>query len=225
MCTPPLTYYGSPRYGSRFFLQRAVRLIGNAWFSGLSEIALLGEESSQELDAAGGFDYCNEKDLKISGFYFFETDCKLPWIGIYVREVYNGVPFPLSLTPVITLLLGRTLAHEAAHHRLRQKQKIYSDPRKEEALANAFAKHFETKLCSNLWFRFWRWILHDISRWHFAFGCASYRSADFQKAEKSFYKAWLLDPRNSDAAVWFWQIHEYLQRSGEESQDPGPKRN
>jgi len=221
----PLTRYGSTKFGSKFFLRQAVRLIDCSWFSGLAEIALLGDEVLLEMGTAKEYVNCTEKDFSMSGFYFFETDHKLPWIGIYLREVYKGVPFPFSLTPVITILIGRVLAHEVVHHRLRQSQRVILDSTREEVLAEAFARRFEIKICRNWWFRIWRSTIETISKWHFISGSAHYRSKDFQKAEQSFYNAWLLDNGNIDAATWFWQVRGILQKSEQHKQPTSPRTN
>jgi hypothetical protein len=192
---------------ARFYMGVCTRLLGVRKFEGIHEIALvddlvLGPSSNVH------YRYENTRGNRTLGFYFFENHAHPPRIEISAQAIYQGIPFPFRLTPIMILRLGRVLAHELVHHRIRC-DKIQVEDLQEEKLADKFAQYFETKLCHHFWYRFWRWLLRDIARWHFAFGAADHRLGNFERAEQNYYTAWALDHRHLDAAKWFWTLHHF----------------
>ena len=208
MNRPILTHRGRTSWWSRLYLRWTIKLFEPRLFAGLKEIVLFGADMSCELQDDQMRPDASSCVLSVPGYYFFGSTGKLPWIGIYLDEVSRGIPFPLSFTPLMVFRFGRVLAHEAMHHRLHLKPDKQYVPVHEEALADAFADRFERVLSRHWLFGFWRWLLHDLSRWHFVAGSVDFRAGDLHRAQQKFYTAWLLDRRNTDAATLFWQLCE-----------------
>jgi len=195
--------------GSRFYVWISLRLLGESWFHGLSRV-IVGRTHEDATGFKSDILGCSPDDAGIfswKGFYYFATDDEPPQIEIYLDEIYAGIPFFLRPTPLMILRITRVLSHEAAHHQLRIRGHLAGlDSDGEETLANRFARFVEVRICRSRFFRFWRWILRDLSGWYFARGCADMRWNKLDDAEKNFYRAWEIDGRNQEAADWFWTI-------------------
>lgn len=134
-----------------------------------------------------------------------------PYIMLYVRQVYRGIPSLLWWSSVPTLRLVRTLAHEVAHHVITTKGYVFQPGETaadEELIANRYAETVLAKMRAHWRYRFAHWCLRDLAGWHYAFGSVDWREKKYEAAADRFFKAWDLDPEHADASYWYWRAKE-----------------
>lgn len=198
----------------RYFVRKAITLIGIRRFEGISAINLTYESSPVRLVGATFVNH------PVFGFYFPTTDAGQARIVLYLEEIYRGIPFLLRFSPIMILRFIQTLSHEVAHHQVKQRRQIFSDS-KEEEVASRYSRAVLAHVRRRAWYRFWDLVLREVSNWHFAFARADYRGNDYVRARNHFYIAWDLNPRNVLAAEWYWHVTDILGKDQYQSSLPG----
>jgi hypothetical protein len=192
-------------WGLEFYVKKIVEKIGYSKFRGIESIILLDEVSILTYDLPEDITKLISRQYRMLGYYLPGYLSRSPHIVLFIHEIYRGIPFPLYLMPIVVLKMTKALTHELGHHLITYKQKIISD-NKEEIIIGRYTRGILGQLIKNPQFRFWNWCLRELSSWHFAFAKADYKLNDLANAEKHFYTSWQLDPKNEEAAEWYWYI-------------------
>src|SRR5882724_11676570 len=106
----------SPPFAVEWQTYRALRFIRPDHVMGVGYIRL--EDRLPELNEASP-DWARRavaKKERVYGWYAAHEDNDQAHIVLYVRQIYNGLPGFMWWTPLPTLRIVRTLAHEVAHH-------------------------------------------------------------------------------------------------------------
>lgn len=134
------------------------------------------------------------------------------YIMLYARNIYRGVQSCLRLTPVATLRIVRTLAHEIAHHLMAQRGYVFTpadwNQDDEEQLANRYSEIVLKRMTRKLSFRLSEKIVKEIASWHYALGSADWKYNNFESAARHFYLAWDLDRAHKEASYWYGRARE-----------------
>lgn len=149
-------------------------------------------------------------------------------IVLYARDVYLGIPRSLLLSPMTTLRIARTLAHEVGHHVIATRGYVYRPWEKykpwkgtidpyEEKMANAYASDVIERML-RLWpYKLGRFLARMVSTVFFKAGIQDYWDGDYQSAALLQFRAYTLNPENDDAGQCYRHALEKLK-----VQNPSP---
>lgn len=194
-----------------YFVKRSIKIIGLNNFDGLSCIVLEDASSLSMESLPSNVASLISLGNRVVGYYSLKTKNQLPFIKLFIHEIYRGIPFPFYLTPVITLRMLLALAHEIAHHLIAEnKLKFTGDDEDEEIGAWKYSKELLQNLKNRKRFVFWNWCLREIASWYLALGRADYVKKDLKSAESHFYTASQLNPDNSEASNSYWLVKKEI---------------
>ena len=119
-------------------------------------------------------------------------------------------------TPVPTLLIAYSLAHEVGHHVVATRKYVTKAAgsaktgEQEENLANEYALSIIKRMSDRWYYRLGKWAISDLSEWHYISGMSSWKSKNYAKAAEHWLNAWALDANNNEAAYWHKRAKEML---------------
>lgn len=154
------------------------------------------------------------RDLKPLGMYFPQTPDSLPFITLYIDELYYPIPYLAYYSPMTTLLIAKTLAHEVAHHLVRTKGYIFShdekypsyerSPEYEEEMATRFAFETVRKMKKKLIYKLGAYMMKSISEWYYAVAVAKWDNKNYKATLDYCWKAFLLNNDSKEAINGYW---------------------
>jgi hypothetical protein len=140
-----------------------------------------------------------KKKAKRSGF-----------INLYTSNLYRGVPVLFWVTPVATLRVAFTLAHEIGHHIVARRGFIYEPTERfklkefndqyQEALVDRFARDTVRRMCRKWHYRLGRWLSKRISGFYYLQGTVDWDRKEYERAAYHWFCACHADLENDDAA-------------------------
>lgn len=149
----------------------------------------------------------------VMGWYAPVSKRTPAFITLYASPIYRPIPSYLWWTPVVTLRILRTLAHEVAHHLVATRGYIFEqgeDLADEEALANRFSATV-LKAAAGKWsYRLGQKGMKLLASRYHLFALIDWEKEDFSAAATRFYNAWDLCPDSEEAAYWYWQARDKL---------------
>lgn len=179
---------------------------------GLGKIILTDEVVTAETITNDATSVCR-------GFYQFGTEKSPPVIFLAIPKFYEWVPSWLWWSPVITLRICRTLAHEVGHHVLvmNHDQLKNAEASQGESFANNYADSVIESMTRHWYYKMGRFLMKDIAGWYFAFGLAAANYGRYQRAARRFYAAWHLVPEMEEAAECYWRARRSYEKEMEQS--------
>jgi hypothetical protein len=171
------------------------------------------------------------KDLKkrydcLTGLYYGKFKNEPAHITLYIRNLYRGIPSLLQLTPLPTLVITETLAHEVGHHLISTRGYIFQPAEafdhKEvvEEFCDRYAFTVVKKMLAKSQYRVSRWILKKLAGWYYDFASLDWNEKKYKKAAERFLTAFLLDRNCEDALYW----HSRAKDAGNAEQIVGRER-
>jgi hypothetical protein len=159
-----------------------------------------------------------EQGLNIYGLYYNRHP---PYIVLNISDIYRGVPMVYWLTPVPTLLIAYSLAHEVAHHIVATRGRgcvikageSLKPNEQEEVFADKYAFSVLERMSKRWYYRLGKWAIRDLSDWHYISGISAWRSKDYVSAAEHWHNAWALHANNNEAAYWYKRAKEMLKDS------------
>lgn len=134
------------------------------------------------------------------------------YILLFVQEIYRGIPAIYAMTPVPTLRIARTLAHEVAHHLVSQRGYVFQPGEKrsdEERHANNYAAGVLQNMKKRWWYRLGQKLINDLAHTHYVFGVEEWKRQEYCAASDRWFKAWDLNPElENEVKDWYWQAKE-----------------
>ena len=149
------------------------------------------------------------RNLVVCGQYSRPHGNVAPSIVVYAASVYRGIPKIYWLSPVITLRLAHTLAHEAGHHLIAQRGYIFErgeriHPREyEEEHANRYSFSVRKRMLRRWYYRLADWLTRDLAGWHYAIAICEWRDGCYDKAADRWEITFCLDPSRDDTGYWY----------------------
>ena len=136
---------------------------------------------------------------------------KAPYITIYTRPFYYGIPWLFRYSPVATLRMAFVLAHEVGHHLIARKGYIFAanetykpygmDDEREEGTANRYAVDLVRRMSARWYYRIGHWLSNKISDWYYNFGQAAWEKGEYDEAAYNWFSSHCANPENHDAAL------------------------
>lgn len=130
------------------------------------------------------------------------------YILLLTRYVYSGVPSVYWLTPVPTLRIIKTLAHEVAHHLQATRGYIFQpneNPKDHELLAETYAAGVYKKMIKRWHYKLGQRLINSLAKTNYAFGTIEWQKQRYCAAAERWHKAWELNPELEDIADLYWQ--------------------
>ena len=190
-------------------IKRSLGWIGHADLAGIKKITLV-DTMPDNLKASDG-------SISARGFYvtggtgsFCEEGDRLPFIILSVIELYKWVPSYLWWSPLITLRITETLAHEVGHHVAYTRSALLPETSKadHELFANAYAHSVIQSMTDKWYYKIGQWLIKDLGDWYFTFGLAAARKGRYEVATTRFHAAWHLNPAIEKVADYYWAARE-----------------
>ena len=160
-------------------------------------------------------------ELLLYGAYGPQKGSLPSYVLLLTQYTYFGIPAIYSLTPVPTLRIVKTLAHEVAHHLIATRGYVsYSgeDIGDQESLANRYAEGVLQRMMKRWYYRLGQRLINDLAETNYAFGAIEWEKQRYCAAAERWYKAWELNPELEDIADLYWQAKDMC--DGKQSPPP-----
>jgi len=160
--------------------------------------------------------HAKNEGFSLNGLYFEKQEDAPAHIVIFVREIYRAIPAIFKWTTVPTIIIGRTLAHELAHHVIAKGEFVFQHNEHarqfeyEEEIANRYAFEVLKQMKARWHYKLAFWLLKRIAAFHYVLGLADWKERKYEKAAERWYRAWLLDPDRQDAVDWYWHAKAFV---------------
>lgn len=202
-------------------VRQAVRWIEASHLEGLSSIQL---EAEMPKSAVAEHEVkwarrvrLEDRTAHAKGWYASPATNAPAFVMLYVQPIYRGMPRALWWSPLPTLRIIRTLAHEVAHHLKVSRGFILHEGENdidEEALADRYAESVLERVTKKWPYKLGQLCLRELASWHYTYGMLDWREKKYLSAMERFYKAWDLNPENKEAGYWYWRAKDNLVGSG-----------
>lgn len=154
----------------------------------------------------------------VSGWYAEPGEDTPPYIMLYARPIYRGIPFLLRWSTAPVLCILRTLAHEVAHHLMATRGFVFHDGEDitdKEGLAERYAASVEQRAITRWRYKLGRFWLKELAGCYYAFGSVDWGHKNYCTAARYFFDAWHLDPEHELASYWYWRAKEMCSQKSE----------
>ena len=140
-------------------------------------------------------------------------------IVLYRADIHFGIPTILLTTPIATLKVARTLAHEVGHHvmskRRHGKHKKYKPlstgaDRDAEETADAYTYRVISKMLRNPHYKLWNKIGRLLSTILFKAGIQDYWDGNYQSSARLLFQSFTLNLSNEEAGQAYRHAMEKL---------------
>lgn len=204
------------RTGLSRHLRRGLSWIPEGDLFGIDEIVLEEQLGSATATSPDWHHKIEGRNLAVGGQYFGRQGDLPASIVLYVASLYRGIPKVYWLSPIVTLLLARLLAHEVGHHLIKQRGYIFERgeriaPREyEEELAERYSFSVRKRMLRRWSYRFADWLTRDLAGWHYSIGIADWQEGRYEKAADRWETTFCLDPNRTDADYWYYEAKKAL---------------
>jgi hypothetical protein len=198
-------------FGFLWQLERSLRWINQDDLRGLDFVTFEDEWPELVGPAPEWVVRTGAETRNVRGWYVPPNEQRQPYIMLYTRSIYRGVPALLWWSTVPVLRITHTLAHEVAHHLVATRGYVFTPAEKhddEEQLAERYALNVLDRMTRNWSYRLGQKCLKELAFWHYAFGAADWNHRKYSSAADQFYTAWDLDRSHTEAAYWYQRARE-----------------
>lgn len=210
---------------TEWHIQRALNWISPLDLEGLELIRVI-DESHDDPESANLPSYL--KGFPYSGGYLRQTPTRRAQVLLYGNYLYLGVPRFLLRSPMVTLNLTRTLAHELGHHVIATRGYIYQPGEKykpwdgirnpyEEKMADAYTADVMGRMQRHWRYKLGKLLARMLSTLLYEAGLQDYWEGNYQSAASREFRAHTLNPENEDAGQCYRHAMEKLK-----TQSPSP---
>ena len=199
-------------------VRRALSWISQSDLQGLETIRVIDEcpgdpEYTKVPPYLRGFRYNGHYERKVKG-----VPAK---VVLYASDIYCGIPKVLLVSPMATLRLARTLAHEVGHHVITTRGYIYKPWEKykawngvrnpyEERMAEAYASDVRERMIRHWPYKLGKSMARCLSSFLYQAGLQDYWDGNYQSAAKLLDRAFSLNRENEDAGQGYRHAMEKL---------------
>jgi hypothetical protein len=163
-----------------------------------------------------------------NGRYLRKRKDRPAQVVLYASDLYFGIPKFLIASPMATLEVASTLAHEVGHHVIATRGYVYKtwekyrsapdvDDPYSEKMAEAYASDVIQRMLRHWPYRLGRLMAQKFSNFLYQWGLADYWAGDYQAAASRLARAHSLDKENEDAGQAYRHAMEKLK-----TQSPSP---
>jgi hypothetical protein len=195
-------------------IRRSLRWINPADLVGIAFIELRDKICDADGEAPEWHRRAAEEGYNVNGLYFGRQGALPANITLFVRDLYRGIPKMYWFTPVITLAVAKTLAHEVGHHLINERGYIFLPGERvrpaeyEEEMAYRYSYSVIKKMKAHWYYRLASWAIRDLAWWHYVHGMLDWREGNYKRAAERWYKSFRLDPDRNEAIYWHKRAKE-----------------
>jgi len=185
--------------------------INQADLADIAFIKLMDKMPEPSNDSPEWHQRATAEEFSVNGLYLAQQGDTPAHILLFIRDMYRGIPRLYWWTPVPTLRVGRTLAHEVGHHLIAQRGYIFQPGEKvdqdeyEEEMANRYAFSVIKKMSQRWYYRLGQRLAKDLASTYYALGILDWNEKKYKEAAESWYRAWNLDPDHQEAVDLYWR--------------------
>jgi hypothetical protein len=202
--------------GSIWHVRRSLSWINPADLVGLEAVEFEYNLPDATGDAPEWHRKASEQELSVNAVYFRREGSFPATIKLFVKELYRGIPKLYWLTPVVTLTMAQTIAHEVGHHLVAERGYIFEVGEKltpdgfEEEMAHRYSHHVVKKMRSRWYYRAATWIIRDLASSNYIRGMFAWEKSDYVSAAEYWHRSFHLDPNRDDSIYWYKRAKELL---------------
>lgn len=194
------SYY--PRL-TRWHVRRALKWLSPAELAGLEFIRVQDEDTESPARGRGRSKKLGDVWARTAnGCYERKHGRAGAHAKLFARDLYLGVPLLFKLTPVATLRIAFTLAHEVGHHLVNERGYIFSRREKykpygvydeyEEGMCDRFALIVRRRMLGSRLYGLGDWLSRHLASWYAGLGDSKWGREQYEQA--AFY--WLCSFRH-----------------------------
>lgn len=197
-------------------VRRSLRWINQADLVGLDFIRLADEMPPPSNDSPDWHRTASAEGHSINGVYFARDDNTPACITLLIRDICVGIPDRYWLTPVPTLRIAHTLAHEVAHHLVKVRGHVFQPGENfksveyEEEFADRYAHGVVKKMETRWYYRLGQSLVKNLAMSHYIQGMLDWKAQKYERAAERWYKAWNLNPNLNEASYWHRRAKEMV---------------
>jgi len=161
------------------------------------------------------------RGFRYNGYYSRQVKSEPAEVVLYARDVYDGIPKLLLASPIATLKLGRTLAHEIGHHVIATRGYIYQPWEKykpwngvrdpyEEKMADSYASSVIERMLRHWPYKLGKSLARFLSGFLYKAGLQDYWDGHYQSAASLQDRAYSLNRENEVAGQCYRHAMEKL---------------
>jgi hypothetical protein len=158
-----------------------------------------------------------------NGHYSRKVKDRPAQVVLYARDIYYGIPRLFLASPIATLKLARTLAHEVAHHVIATRGYIHKPWEKykpwdgtrdpyEEMIADTYASNVVSKMKNHWPYKLGELLSRMLSHILFKAGIQEYWDGNYQSSADLEFRAHSLNPENDEAGQCYRHAMEQLRK-------------
>lgn len=197
----------SPRHVKRHVM-RALRWINPVDLAGIAYIKLADKIPDPSKNSPEWHQWVKAEGYSVFGLYVRKQAENPPHIILYIQDIYRCIHPLYGRTPLATLLIGQTLAHEVGHHLQAERGYIFQPGERldqeeyQEEMADRYAFDVVKRMKERWYYRLGQWIMKDSARMYYHFGVEEWKKKNYRRAAEYFYRSHILDPENDE--TWYW---------------------
>jgi hypothetical protein len=204
-----------PPTGMLWQVRRSIGWIFPADLEGISSLKLIDELAPARETSAAWYKKAQKNDYFVLGWYKAKAPTEAA-ITLNIGDIYKCIPVIYRWTPVATLIITQTLAHEVGHHMSYKKGyavaltgRLEKKPdRDEEARAESYALAVMTRMRRRWHYRLAALAVNDLTQWYDVQALLDWRAGKYKDAARKWYKAAVLDPYDRRLASCYWRAKE-----------------
>lgn len=203
--------------GLLWHVRRALSWIDPADLHGVGFIRLADEIPESDLKYNEVIKQAKAEGHSVSGVYYAKHGKTAPHILLVVKDKYRPIPSLYRLTPVTTLWIARTLAHEVGHHLVARRGYIFQPgekfkhPEIEEEFCDRYAFGILKKMQKRWYYRLGMWGIKDLAGIQYMLGVLDWKDKKYKEAVERWYRAIVLDPDHREASYWYWRTKKMIE--------------
>jgi hypothetical protein len=211
----------SPPRGLCRHVRRSLGWIRPDDLDGIDFIWLMDRLPEASVNQDANLSHATREGYNIYGLYSARKGSDPSYIVLLVNDIYRGVPRLYRYTPVVTVLINRTLAHEVGHHLITRRGYVFQPGEKykhkeiEEEFADRYAFGVLKRMRKRWYYRWAMWAIKDLAKMHYFFGAKEWERGNYKKAAEYWYVAGEFDPDHIEAYRWYLRAKEMETRKND----------
>ncbi len=201
--------------GTLWQVTRSISWIFPGDLEGISCLKLIDELEPAKEVSPPWYKKAQKHELFILGWYQARNRTGAS-ISLHIKDICKCIPRVYRWTPVATLIITQTLAHEVGHHISRKKGQAVGltgrldkkPDKEEETRADVYAATVMARMRRRLHYRLAAWAVDDLAQWHDVRAVLAWREGRYKEAAERWYKSYVLDPHNERVRYCYWRAKE-----------------
>jgi hypothetical protein len=202
---------------TEWHLRRALKLLHPLDLAGVEFIRLMDEDPESTIARKHSDDVWS---YTYHGRYVRRNSRAGTHINLYTRDLYFGIPLLLKPTPVATLSIAHTLAHEVGHHLVTKRGYIYLPTEKygaygvynkhEERMCDGYARDVIRRAGKSWYLKIGHRLGKALSGLYVELGAINFEKQNYKKAADYWFRAHHADGSRVEAAGGYEKAIEQL---------------